>query len=69
MIVKKQMTLNDYREYVLENKVKVVDSIVGFRTKDSMNYTTIQSKVGLRNTYTKRVWDGISSKAYGHYAF
>ena len=67
MIVKKQMTLNDYRECVLENKVKIVDGIVGFRTKDLMNYTTIQSKVGLRNQDTKRVWDGINSKAYGHY--
>ena len=67
MIVKKQMTLNDYRECVLENKDKVIDGIVGFRTKDLMNYTTIQSKVGLRNTDTKRVWDGINSKAYGHY--
>jgi hypothetical protein len=67
MIVKKQMTLNDYRECVLENKDKIIDGIVGFRTKDLMNYTTIQSKVGLRNTDTKRVWDGINSKAYGHY--
>ena len=67
MIVKKQMTLNDYRECVLENKDKVIDGIVGFRTKDLMNYTTIQSKEGLRNTDTKRIWDGINSKAYGHY--
>ncbi len=41
MIVKKQMTLNDYRECVLENKDKIIDRIVGFRTKDLMNYTTI----------------------------
>ena len=61
------MTLNDYRECVLENKDKVIDVIVGFRTKDLMNYTTIQSKVGLRNTDTKRIWNGINSKAYGHY--
>jgi len=67
MIVKKQMTLNDYKECVLENKDKIIDGIVGFRTKDLMNYTTIQSKVGLRNTDTKRIWDGINSKAYGHY--
>jgi hypothetical protein len=67
-IVKKQMTLNDYKECVLENKDKVIDGIVGFRTKDLMNYTTIQSKVGLRNQDTKRIWDGINSKAYGHYA-
>ena len=53
MIVKKQMTLNDYKECVLENKDKIVDGIVGFRTKDLMNYTIIQSKVGLRNTVTK----------------
>jgi hypothetical protein len=58
MIVKKQITLNDYRERVLENKDKVIDGIVGFRTKDLMNYTTIQSKVGLGNT--KRIWDGIN---------
>jgi hypothetical protein len=67
MIVKKQMSLNDYRECVLQNKDKIIDGIVGFRTKDLMNYTTIQSKVGLRNTDTKRIWDGINSKAYGHY--
>ncbi len=66
MIVKKQMTLNDYREWVLENKDKVIDGIVGFGSKVLMNYTTIQSKVGLRNTDTKRIRDGINSKAYGH---
>jgi hypothetical protein len=53
MIVKKQMTLNDYRECVLENKNKVIDGIVGYKKK-KMNYTTIQSKVGLRNTDTKK---------------
>ena len=67
MIVKKQMTLNDYKDCVLENKDKTINGIVGFRTKDLMNYTTIQSKVALRNKDTKRVWDGIDSKAYGHY--
>ncbi len=29
--------------------------MVGFREKDLMNYTTIQSKIELRNTDTKRV--------------
>ncbi len=67
MIVQKQITLNDYRECVLENKHKVIDGIVGFRSKNLMNYTTIESKVGLRNTDTKKNWDGINSKAYGHY--
>ena len=67
MIVKKQITLNDYRDCVLENKDKIIDGIIGFRTKDLMNYTTIQSKVGLRNEDTKRIWEGINSKAYGHY--
>ncbi len=67
MIVKKQMTLNDYKDCVLENKDKTINGIVGFRTKDLMNYTTIQSKVALRNKDTKRVWDSIDSKAYGHY--
>jgi hypothetical protein len=40
-IVKKQMKFNDYRECVLENKDKVIDGIVGFTTKDLMNYTPI----------------------------
>ena len=44
MIVKKQMTLNHYRECVLESKDKAIEGIVGFRTKDLMSYTTIQSK-------------------------
>jgi hypothetical protein len=67
MILKKQTTLNDYIICVLEYKDIIVDGIVGFRTKDLMNYTTIQSKVGLRNTDTKRIWDVINSKAYRHY--
>ena len=52
----------------LENKDKIIDGIVGFRTKDLMNYTTIQSRVGLRNTDTKRIWDRINTYAYDHYA-
>ncbi len=51
----------------IKNKDNIVDDIVGFRTKDlvnlALNYTTIQSKVGLRNQDTKQVWDGIDSKA------
>ncbi len=43
MIVKKQMTLNDYRECVLENKDKTVKGIVEFRTKNLMNYKPYQS--------------------------
>ncbi len=62
------MTLNDYKNCVLENKEKTINRIVGFRTKDLMNYTTIQSKLALKNKDTKRLWDGINSKAYGHYA-
>ena len=46
-------------ENVLESKINVIDGIVGFRTKDLMNYTIIQSKVGLRDTDTKRVWDSV----------
>jgi len=42
--VKKQMALNDYKECVLDNKDKIVDGIVGYKTKDLTNYTTIQSK-------------------------
>ena len=68
MIVKKQIKLSDYKDCVLGNKDKIIDGIVGFRTKDLMNYTTIQSKVGLRNTDSKRVWDVIDSYANGHYA-
>ena len=53
MIVKKKMTPNHYRECVLQNKDKIIDGSVVFRTIDLVNYTTIQSKVGLRNTDTK----------------
>jgi hypothetical protein len=67
MIVKKQMKLNDYKDCILKNKDKTINGIVGFRTKVLMNYTTIQSKVALRNKDTKQVWDGINSKAYGNY--
>jgi hypothetical protein len=56
------MTLNDYRKCVLDNKDKIVNGIVGFRTKDSMKYTTIKSKVGLRNQDTKRIWDGLIAR-------
>ena len=66
-IVKKQMTLRDYERCVLENMDKVVDGIVGFRTKNLTNYTMEQSKVGLRNKDDKRIWEGINSYAYGHY--
>ena len=65
-IVKKQMTLNDYRRCVLENKEKVVEGIVGFRTKSLTNYTTVMSKKALSNTDDKRIWDGINSFAYGY---
>ena len=63
----KKMTLSHHRECVLENKDKIIDGIVVFRTIDLVNYTTIQRKVGLRNTDTKWVWDGINSKAYRHH--
>ena len=66
-IVKKQMTLNDYKKCVLENKDKTVDGIVGFRTKSLTNYTTVMSKKALSNKDDKRIWDGINSYAYGHY--
>lgn len=66
-IVKKQMTLRDYERCVLENMDKVVDGIVGFRTKNLTNYTMEQSKVGLSNRDDKRIWYGINSYAYGHY--
>ncbi len=66
MIVKKQMTLMIIKIVYQKTKINHY-GIVGFRTKDLINYTTIQSKVALRNKDTKRVWDGINSKAYGHY--
>jgi len=65
-IVKKQMTLNDYSKCVLENKEKIVEGIVGFRTKSLTNYTTVMSKKALSNHDDKRVWDGINSYAYGY---
>jgi hypothetical protein len=44
MIVKKQMPLNDYKYCVLENKDVTINGIVGFRTKNLMNYTTFKAK-------------------------
>ena len=38
------MALTNYKECVLDNKDKIVDGIVGYKTKDLTNYTTIQSK-------------------------
>ena len=32
------------------------------------NFTLKQNKLALSNTDDKRVWDGITSKAYGHYS-
>lgn len=66
VIVKKQMSLNDYTRCVLENKEKIVEGIIGFRTKDLCNYTIEQSKKALSNHDDKRIWDGINSYAYGY---
>ena len=41
--------------------------LLGLDSFQNKRFTTIQIKVGLENTDTKRIWHGINSKAYGHH--
>ena len=51
----------------MENKDHIAEGITSFRTKELANFTIKQSKLALSNTDDKRVWNGLSSLAYGHY--
>lgn len=66
VVVKKDITFNDYKKCVLENVPKNV-KINAIRTVKMTNYTLTQNKLALSNKDDKRVWKETSSRAYGHW--
>jgi len=68
VVVENEITLKDYRDCVLENKKKSVDGINCIESHKLQNFMITYSKKCLENTDDKRVWDGIYSKAIGHYS-
>jgi len=65
-VVKKEITFNDYKQCVFQNKQKVVQ-VHSIRSKDLSNYSLVQSKVALNNCDDKRLWiDATNSLALGH---
>ena len=67
VVVKNEICVEHYSKCVLENKDHIAEGITSFRTKELANFTIKQSKLALSNTDDKRVWNGLSSLAYGHY--
>ena len=65
-VVKKQIDIEDYKKCVLEN-VDLYRDVNSIRTKELTNYSLTQSKLALSNKDDKRVWNGTTSLAYGHY--
>ena len=68
-IVKKRIEPDHYKKCVLDNEnhsvsINCIRNLKGKLT----NFTLKQNKLALSNTDDKRVWDGITSKAYGHYS-
>lgn len=66
VIVKKCLNFDDYKKCVLEDEVKRISGIIGFRTKDLTNYTMVSTKIGLKNADDKRKWEGINSYGWGY---
>jgi hypothetical protein len=60
------ITFEDYKDCIFQNQDLTVPAI-NIRSKGLTNYSTNQTKLALRNFDDKRVWDGLDSKAYGHY--
>ena len=60
------ITFQDYKNFVFQNQDLTVPAI-NIRSKGLTNYSTNQSKLALRNFHDKRIWEGLDSKAYGHY--
>ena len=68
-IVKKKIETDHYKKCVLDNEnhsvsINCIRNLKGKLT----NFTLKQNKLALSNTDDKRVWNGITSKAYGHYS-
>ena len=68
-IVKKKIETDHYKKCVLDNENHSVSiNCIRNKKKTLTNFTLKQNKLALSNTDDKRVWDGITSKAYGHYS-
>ena len=67
VVVKKNITFDDYKNCVLNDTPKRV-KINAIRTLKLTNYSLTQDKLALSNKDDKRVWfDKTSSRAYGHF--
>jgi hypothetical protein len=67
VVVQKNISFDDYKNCVLNDKPKNV-KINAIRTVKMSNYSLTQHKLALSNKDDKRVWfDKTSSKAYGHW--
>jgi hypothetical protein len=65
-VVQKNIELEDYKNCVLNN-TEIYRNINAIRTKNLTNYSLSQNKLALSNKDDKRVWNGTTSLAYGHW--
>ena len=65
-VVKKNLNFEDYRE-VLETDDIIRRSQLTFQSENHEMYTVYMEKIALTNKDDKRVFDGIDSRAIGHY--
>lgn len=68
VVVENEITLNDYRECVVNNKSKTIEGINGIKSHKLQNFMITYSKKCLENADDKRIWQGVYSKAIGHYS-
>jgi len=65
-VVKNNIDLEDWKNCVLNN-AEIYRNINTIRTKNLNNYSLSQNKLALSNKDDKRVWNGTTSFAYGHW--
>ena len=66
VVVQKKIELEDYKNCV-QNNAEIYREIKAIRTKGMTNYSLSQNKLALSNKDDKRVWEGTTSLAYGHW--
>ena len=66
VVVKKNISFDDYKNCVLKNEPKNV-KVNAIRTVKMMNYSLTQNKLALSNKDDKRVWKNTTSTAWGHF--
>ena len=66
VVVKKNISFDDYKNCVLKNEPKNV-KINAIRTVERMNYSLTQNKLAPSNKDDKRVWINTTSTAWGHW--